>query len=60
MPDNYAVKLSLSEAWLMRVTLEEKLAEMKKELDFAANCGTTPAPADVEKYDALNKLAHKL
>ena len=60
MPDNYAVKLSLSEAMLMRVTLEKELARLRSDLESSQTYGNLPDASTVEQYEALDKLVRKL
>lgn len=60
MPDNYAVRLSLSEAMLMRVTLEERLATYRADLESSRMYGNSPDATLLEKYEALEALINKL
>ena len=60
MPENYAVRLSLSEAMLMRVTLEEKLATLKNIIEKETIYDGGARASLIEQYEALEKLANKL
>jgi hypothetical protein len=60
MPDNYSVKLSLSEAMLNRTVLEKELFRLQREMEGYQLNGNAPDANLIEQFEALDKLVRKL